>query len=151
MTTLMTFSWFSPYLGGGSVGNLMLALLPLHICAGRGWGCGWLGPPLFFVSANGWVGAGSRGQPLHMTIYTYLTSYIQSSQEFLSLTLVLIHTYSQIVGSFSDSRSSSSSSLLLYLSHVHFLQPTTFISSYVLWNSPTKSNPTLFPSREGGG
>jgi hypothetical protein len=90
-----------------------------------GGGCGWLGPPLFSVFAN--AGAGSRGQLLHMTIDTYLTSYAQSSQEFLSLTLVLTHTYSQIIGSLSDSWSASSYSLLLSLSHVHFLQPTVFI------------------------
>jgi hypothetical protein len=34
-----------------------------------------------------------REQPLHMTIYTYLTSYAHCSQEFSSLTLVLTHTY----------------------------------------------------------
>jgi hypothetical protein len=52
--------------------------------AGWGWGCSWLGSPLFSVFANARAGSGSRGQPLHMTNYTYLTSYPQCPHEFLS-------------------------------------------------------------------
>jgi hypothetical protein len=78
------FSWFSPYLGGGSVGNPMLALLSIHLRAGWGGECGWLGSPLFSGFANGRAGSGSRGQPLHMTIYTYLMPYTLCPQEFLS-------------------------------------------------------------------
>ncbi len=73
-----------------------------------------LGPPLFSVLANARAGAGGRGQPLQMTIYTYLTSYALCSQEFSSLTLFLIHTYSQIAGSLLEGRSSSSSSPFLF-------------------------------------
>jgi hypothetical protein len=64
---------------GWSGGNLMPALLPsLSIRVGWGWGCGWLGPPLSFVHANAWVGAGGKGQPLHMT--TLYLSYVLTSQ-----------------------------------------------------------------------
>ncbi len=127
MTTLTTFSWLCPYLGGGSVGNLMLALLPLHLFLwdGSRGVAGWVLPCFPFLLT---CGRGARGQPLHMT--TYLTSYAQCSQEFSSLTWVLIHTYRQIAGSLLEGRSSSSSSLLLTFSCVHFLQPTNFL----LWH-----------------
>jgi hypothetical protein len=36
-----TFSWFSPYLGGGIVGNLTPALLPIQLTRGLGLGV-WL-------------------------------------------------------------------------------------------------------------
>jgi hypothetical protein len=81
--------------------------------AGWGWGCSWLGPSLFSVFANAWTGSGSRGQPLHMTIYTYLTCYAQCSQEFFPNSSPNSHLH-QTVGSLSDSRSSSSSSLLFF-------------------------------------
>jgi hypothetical protein len=97
MTTLTTFSWFSPYLGGKRRKSETSSASPPSIDMGWSWECGWLGPPLFSVLAN--EGAGGRGLLLHMTIYTYLTSYAQRPQEFSSLTLVLIHTYSQIIGS----------------------------------------------------
>jgi hypothetical protein len=58
--------------------------------------CSWLGPPFSLVLTNARVGAGGRGQPLHMTIFTDLTYYSPCSQEIPSLTLVLIHTYSQM-------------------------------------------------------
>jgi hypothetical protein len=55
----MTFSLSLPYLGGGSRGNLTLALLPLHLFAWGG-GCGWLGSPLSFILAI--AQGGGRGQ-----------------------------------------------------------------------------------------
>ncbi len=101
MTTCMTFPKFSPYLGGRSVGNLTLSFAsPSSICAGWGWGCGWLGPPLFSIFANAQAEAGDRGQPLHMTILPILRPTLNVPRNFSSLTLVLTHTYSQIVGSF---------------------------------------------------
>jgi hypothetical protein len=62
-----TSSRFSPYLGGGIVGKLTPALLPVRLTRGLGWGWGWLGPPLVSVPANARAGSGVRGQPLHMT------------------------------------------------------------------------------------
>ncbi len=74
------------YLGGG-VGEILRQLcLPPHLRAGWAWGCGWLGPPLSFVPANTWVGAGVKGQPLQMTIYAYLTSYARFPQDLSPLT-----------------------------------------------------------------
>jgi hypothetical protein len=95
----MTFSWFSPFLGGGSVGNPTPALLPLHLRAGWGWGCGWLGLPLFSVFANARTGAGGKGQPLHMTIYLSYTLCSMFPGIFLP-NFSLTHTYSPIVGPF---------------------------------------------------
>jgi hypothetical protein len=80
-----------------------------------------------------------------MTIYTYLTSYAHCSQEFSSLTLVLTHTHSQIVGTFPDGRSSSSSSVLLSFIRVHFLQPTnfSFLMVLILLLAERTINPTF--------
>ncbi len=152
MTTLTTVSEFSPYLGGGSIGNLMP---PSSIHAGWGWGCGWLGPPLFSVFADTQSGAGGReGTALTYDNLYLFTSYAQCSQEFSSLTLVLIHTYSRIAGSLFEGQSSSSSSLLLPFSRVRFLQPTNI--SYATCIKHTikpsyKINPTIFPIWGGRG
>ncbi len=66
----MTFSHFLPSRGVEMGDTSVLApLLPFR----AGWGGGgWLGPSLSPVLAGAQVGAGARGQPLHMT--TYLTS-----------------------------------------------------------------------------
>jgi hypothetical protein len=94
----MTFSWIPPYPEGGSRGSMMPALLPLHlhICAGWCWGYDWLGPPLFLSLLTCRWGRGGSGQPLQMTILHLSYILCQYSQEFLSLTPVLIHTYSQL-------------------------------------------------------
>jgi hypothetical protein len=57
---------------GGRDGRYLNAGSPLPISRGVGGGGGWLGPSLSSVLAGAQVGAGDRGQPLHMT--TYLTS-----------------------------------------------------------------------------
>jgi hypothetical protein len=50
----MTYSLSPPYLG-----NLMPALPSPFFSVGLVWGCGWLGPPLFFVLAKARLGAGA--------------------------------------------------------------------------------------------
>jgi hypothetical protein len=50
--------------------SMLAPLLPFRV--GWGGGSGWLGPSLSSVLAGAQVGAGDKGQPLHMT--TYLTS-----------------------------------------------------------------------------
>jgi hypothetical protein len=67
-----TFSWFSPYLGGGIIGNLRQHCFLSDLRAGWGWGWGWLGSPLFSVLANVRAGSGGRRQPLHMTKYLHI-------------------------------------------------------------------------------
>ncbi len=54
-----------------------LASPPPSIRMGWGWGCSWLVPPLSFVLANMWVGAGGKGQLLQMT--TLYLSYVLNS------------------------------------------------------------------------
>ncbi len=106
MITLTTISWFSPYLGGGSVGNLTLALLPIQLTRGLGWGRGWPGPPLVSVFANARAGSGSRGQPLHVA-NTY-TSYAQCPGNFVPKSSLNLR---QIVDFSLDNPSSSLPSL----------------------------------------
>ncbi len=66
----MTFSHFPPF-PGVEVGTPQRWLPSSHVTRGGG-GDGWLGPSLSSVLAGAQVGAGDKGQPLHMT--TYLTS-----------------------------------------------------------------------------
>jgi hypothetical protein len=64
----MTFSHFLPFPGGGN-GGYLNASSPPPISRGVGGGWQLAGS---FVLAGAQVGAGDKGQPLHMT--TYLTS-----------------------------------------------------------------------------
>jgi hypothetical protein len=89
-----------------------------------GGGCSWLDSPLFSVFANAWAGSGSRGQPLHMTTYTILRPTLYVPRNFYPNSSPNSHLH-KIVGSFLDSRSSSSPSLL-------FLQPPTSNSPMTL-------------------
>jgi hypothetical protein len=77
MTILMTFSWFPPYLGGGSVGNLTPALLPLHLFArgGAGGVAGWVLPCFQSVltRGRGW------GQRTDLTYDNLYISYVLRS------------------------------------------------------------------------
>ncbi len=63
----MTFSRFC-HSRGVEMGIPQRWLPSSHFARGGGGG-GWLGPSLSSVLAGVQVGAGDRGQPLHMTIY----------------------------------------------------------------------------------
>jgi hypothetical protein len=96
----MAFSWFSPYLGGGSVGNLTPALPPLHLRAGWGWGvAGWVLPffPSLLTCGQGWEPGDS---PYTWQALPILCPTLNVPRNLSSLTLVLTHTHSQTVGSF---------------------------------------------------
>ncbi len=62
----MTFSHFLPFPGDGN-GEYLNASSLLPFRAGWGGGGSWLGPSLSIVLAGAQVGAGDKGQPLHMT------------------------------------------------------------------------------------
>ncbi len=98
MTTLATFS-FSSYLGGGNVGNLTPALLPLHLFAqgGAGGVAGWVLPCFPSLLTQG---RGAGDSPTHDNFLPILRPMLNVPRNFFYLTLVLTHTYSQIIGSF---------------------------------------------------
>ncbi len=130
MTTFTTFSWFLPYLGGGSVGNLTPALLPLHLFArgGAGGVAGWVLPclpPLLTCGQGG--GAAGRGQPLHMTILPILRPTLKVPRNFSSQNLFLTHILVQSnCWFYFGGGSSSSSSLLLTFPVITFNSPLIF-------------------------
>jgi hypothetical protein len=80
-----TFSWFSPYLRGGRIGNLPLALLPLHLSCGVGLGVWLAGSFPVFCPCKCAVGAEGRGQPLHMTITPILRPTLNVPRNFRPL------------------------------------------------------------------
>jgi hypothetical protein len=65
-----TLSRFSPYLGGGIVGKLTPALLPVRLTRGLGWGwAGWVLPWFPFLLTRGW-GRGSGDNPYTWRLLT---------------------------------------------------------------------------------
>jgi hypothetical protein len=82
MTTIMTFSWFPPYLEGVSVGNLTPALLPLHLIAlgGAGGAAGWALPCFRSLLTHGrGRGAGDGEQGTALTHDNLYLSYMLRS------------------------------------------------------------------------
>jgi hypothetical protein len=146
MTTLMTFSWFSPYLGGRSVGNLMPALLPTHLVArgGAGGVAGWALPCFPSLLTHG-RGQGAGDNPYTWQIIPISRPTLNVSRNFCPKSSPNSHLH-QIVGSFSDSWSSSSSSLLFPCS-LSTAPTSNFPMTLILLLSfyfPTRSIPTIF-------
>jgi hypothetical protein len=93
----MTISWFSPYLGGGIVGNLppSIASYPTYTRVGVGGGAGWVLPCFPSLLMRGW-GKGAGDNP-YIWLNTY-TSYAQCPRDSITKSksyLILQYSYSR--------------------------------------------------------
>ncbi len=98
-----TFSWFSPYLGGGSVGILRQHCSLSNLRAGWGWGWSWLGPPCFpsLLTRGRARGAGDNPytdilltRPTLNALGILLPNLISTTKSNLNLILFLLPVFS---------------------------------------------------------